>query len=192
MTKAIWTSALALIVAAMTTVAAQTKPNFSGSWTRATGPIITGDGGGGGRLGGGGMALGQEFTATQDEKTLAVVQKLPKGGEIKSVYKLDGSKTSNPIVNSGGRHDGLVSTDQAAYRVSKVTWDGDRLVVTTTSSLGRTVVESRQTWSLDASGALTIESTQKWAPVPSDDLREYYSPSAYGGPITIKNTYKKA
>jgi hypothetical protein len=66
--------------------------------------------------------LGPELTAAQDDKTLTITTNNPQLGEVKTVYNLDGSESKNPI-NFGG---------QTVDRISKVKWDGAKLVITTT------------------------------------------------------------
>lgn len=154
---------LAILAVAGTAAAvfAQSKPNFAGKWTMVPDPNAPAGGGRGGR----GMGLGQEFTATQDDKTLTTVTNNPQLGEIKAVYNLDGSESKNP----------LTFNNQTVERVSKVKWDGAKLVISTTTNFGGNAAESTQTWSLDASGNLIIESTSNFG----------------GNPMTSKMTYKK-
>jgi hypothetical protein len=108
------------LVIACASVSAQSKTSFAGKWTMVPDPNAAAAGGGRGRGMGGG--LGQEFTATQDDKTLTVTTNNPQLGELKTVYNLDGSESKNPL-NFGG---------QTVDRVSKVKWDGAKLVITTT------------------------------------------------------------
>ena len=155
----------ALIVAlpAFVTLAAQSKPSFAGKWTLVPDPNAAAAAGGRGRGGFGG--LGQEFSATQDDKVLTVVTTNQQTGEMKAVYNLDGTESKNPITMGGNTID----------RVSKAKWDAAKLVITTTVNFNGNAVESTQTWSLDASGNLIVEST-----------------SSFGGtPTTTKATYKK-
>jgi hypothetical protein len=152
---------LTMVVAAATTIA-QSKPNFAGKWTLVPDPNAAAGGGGRGGRGGG---LGNEFTAAQDDKTLTVTS-TTQMGTTKSVYNLDGSETKNPITFN----------DQTIERVSKVKWDGAKLVITTTTNFQGTPRESTQTWALDASGNLIVESTSNFT----------------GTPTTTKTTYKKS
>ena len=112
-----------------------------------------------------GGGLGQEFTAVQDDKTLTVTTNNPQLGELKTVYNLDGSETKNPI-NFGG---------QTVDRVSKVKWDGAKLVITTTINFNGNPAETTQSWTLDATGNLVVESSSNFN----------------GTPTTTKATYKK-
>ena len=142
---------------------AQSKPNFAGKWTLVPDPNAAA-GGGRGR---GGLGMGNEFTAAQDEKTLTVTRANQQIGEIKSVYNLDGSDSKNTLSFGG----------QSVDQMSKVKWDGSKLVITTKTNFQGNEAESTQTWSLDASGSLMIESTSNFGG---------------NGPTTTKSTYKKS
>jgi hypothetical protein len=137
------------------------KPNLAGKWTLVPDPNAPAPTGRGGRGGG----LGQAFSAEQNDKTLTVVTTNQQLGEVKAVYNLDGSETKNPISFGG----------QSVDRVSKAKWDGAKLVITTTSNFNGNATESTQTWSLDATGSLVVESTSSFT----------------GTPTTTKATYKK-
>ncbi|HXT70498.1 MAG TPA: hypothetical protein VN700_12115 [Vicinamibacterales bacterium] len=162
MKKTISISVIALFVAACATAFAQSKSSFAGKWTLVPDPNAAAAGGGRGGRGGG---LGQEFTATQDEKVLTVITNNPQMGEIKAVYNLDGSETKNPLSFGG----------QTVERVSKAKWNGAKFVITTTTNFNGNNAESTQTWSLDASGNLVVETTSNFG----------------GTPTTTKATYKK-
>jgi hypothetical protein len=151
--------AVVLVAAVGVGVYAQSKPSFAGKWTIVPDPNAQG---GRGR---GGMGLGQEFVVTQDDKTMTTVSNNPQMGEIKAVYNLDGTETKNPLSFGG----------QSVDRVSKVKWDGAKLVITTTSNFNGNAVESTQTWALDGSGNLVIESTSNFG----------------GNQTSTKSTYKK-
>lgn len=140
--NALVVGALSLVVAA-SIAQAQDKPNFSGSWTLIANPNAAGGGGGGGR--GGGAGLGQAATITQDAKTLTVTR-TTQNGEVKLVYNLDGSESKNMVQGRGGQ------TEQ----VSKATWDGNKLVISTTLTMGENTVTRTQTMSLDGSGQLVV------------------------------------
>ena len=154
-------AALAMVLSTASIVA-QSKPTFAGKWTLVPDPNAAAGGGRGRGMGGG---LGAEFTATQDDKTLTTVTNNPQVGEVKAVYNLDGTETKNPLSFGG----------QSIDRVSKVKWDGAKLVITTTVNFQGNNVESTQTWSLDAGGNLIIENTSSFT----------------GSPVTTKTTYKK-
>jgi len=137
--NALVVGALSLVFAA-SIAQAQDKPNFSGSWTVIADPNAAPTGG---RGGGGG--LGQAATLTQDAKTLTVTR-TTQNGEVKLVYNLDGSESKNMVQGRGGQ------TEQ----VSKATWDGTKLVITTNLMMGETAITRTQTMSLDASGQLVV------------------------------------
>ena len=144
-------------------VFAQAKPSFAGKWVReapaapATPPA--GGGGGGGRQGGGGGGgFGMENTITQDATTLTV-DYMQGQNPAKLVFKLDGTESKNP--GRGG-----------AEQVSKAVWEGQKLVITTTTPNG----DSKRVLSLEG-GNLVIETT---------------NPGREGGaPTTSKVVYKK-
>ena len=151
--------ALSLVFAA--TVAQAQAPNFSGSWTRVADPNATPTGG---RGGGGG--LGEAATLTQDAKSLTITRQT-QNGEVKAVYMLDGSESKNMVQGRGGQ------TEQ----VSKATWEGTTLVITTNFQMGENAVTRTQKMSLDASGNLVVSVT---------------APGRGGGePTTTTQTYKK-
>ena len=154
---------MATLVIAGASMSAQSKPNFAGKWTLVPDPNAATAGGGRGR----GMAggLGPELTLAQDDKTLTVTTNNPQMGELKTVYNLDGSESKNPL-NFGG---------QSVDRVSKVKWDGAKLVITTTVNFNGTPAETTQSWMLDGSGNLVVESSSNFS----------------GTPTTSKFTYKK-
>ena len=137
--NALVVGALSLVFAAQV-AQAQDKPNFSGSWTVIADPNAAPTGG---RGGGGG--LGMAATLTQDAKTLTVTR-TTQNGEVKLVYNLDGSDSKNMVMGRGGQ------TEQ----VSKATWDGNKLVISTTFTQGENTMTRTQTMSLDASGQLVV------------------------------------
>lgn len=156
-------SAAALVVLTAGLMAQAT--NFAGKWTRVEDPAAAAapGGGGGGRGGRGGF--GQEVTITQDAK--AITLEYMGGGQnpapMKRVYNLDGSDSKNTMTFGGN----------AIEQVSKATWEGGKLVVTTAGQNG----ETKQTLSLTG-GNLVVEQT---------------APGRGGGaPTTTTVTYKKA
>jgi hypothetical protein len=151
---AVLLSAAAFVVCAVN-VFAQAKPSFAGKWTLVPDPNAAAPAGGrGGRGGFGG--LGQEFTVAQDDKTLTVTT-TTQAGEVKRVYNLDGSDSKNTM-NFGGN---------AMEQVSKVKWDTNKLVITTTSNFNGNPIESTQTWSLDATGNLVVEQSGRQGGAPT-------------------------
>jgi hypothetical protein len=151
-----------MLVAGAAAAIAQAKPNFTGKWTLVPDPNAPAPTGRGRGMGGG---LGQASSAEQNDKTLTVVTTNEQIGEIKAVYNLDGSESKNPISFGG----------QSVDRVSKVKWDGAKLVITTTINFNGNAMESTQAWSLDATGNLVVETTSSFT----------------GTPTTTKSTYKK-
>ena len=152
---------MVLFAGGVTAVMAQAKTNFAGKWTLVPDPNAAA---GAGRGRGGFGGLGQGGAIEQNDKTITVTT-TTQAGETKAVYNLDGSESKNPITMQGNTID----------RVSKVKWDGPKLVITTTTNIQGNPIETTQTWSLDASGSLVIESTSNFQ----------------GTPTTTKMVYKK-
>lgn len=160
----------AAIALSAVTVLAQAKPNFAGKWTMdapaapAAPPAgaPAGGGGGGGRGGRGGGGWGMSPTITQDATTLTI-EYTQGENPVKLVYKLDGTESKNMMMGRGGQ------TEQ----VSKAMWNGDKLMIHTTTAAGEQV----RTISLDG-GKLVIETS---------------NPGRDGGPATTsKVTYSKS
>lgn len=159
---AVLASAVALLLC-YADLSAQT-PDFSGSWTMvapAGGGGAPAGGGRGGR-GGGRGGLGANVTIAQTPTQLTVTRTMG-GGEVASVYNLDGSQSTNTL-SFGGQSVDLVST---------AAWDGSSLVITTDTQVGSTTM----TLSLNAQGQLVVEST---------------GAGRGGGPTTTTTTYDKS
>lgn len=148
---------LALLTVLPSEVWAQAKPDLSGAWTfdeaksdpapaRAGG----GGGGGGGRGGGRGGAPATAMTIKQTAADLSIERTLPQGAQT-AVYKLDGTESTNTI--------GM------GPATSKASWDGARLVITTTQTMqgrgggGEVTIESKDIYARDGD-TLTIETTR--------------------------------
>jgi hypothetical protein len=166
--------AVVLMFGAAASLAAQAKPDFSGKWVADAPPPAAappagapaGGGGGGGRGGGGrGGGFGNEFTIAQNAKTLTITR-MQGDQTVTTVFNLDGSESKNTTQGRGGPQE----------QVSKATWDGAKLVVTTTINAGGNNIEQKRVFAMEG-GNLTIETTQ---------------PGRDGGPGTpAKTTYKK-
>jgi hypothetical protein len=134
--------------------AAQDKPSFAGTW-KLSDPTTP-----------------EPFTPTamtvvQDATTLTVTT-TSQMGEYKTSYRLDGSEAPSPLDFNG----------VTIERMTKLAWQGTRLMLITTSKMEGQTLEFKSAWSLAADGALTTETT-----VP--DFQ------GGGAPITTKATYKK-
>jgi hypothetical protein len=153
-----WLSVVAIVL--LTVGVYAQKPNFSGKWTREAPAGGGGGGGGGGRGGGGGF--GMENTITQTDKTLTI--EYMGGGQnpapIKLVYNLDGSDSKNMMPGRGG--------GAPAEVVSKATWDGAKIVITSG--------ETKRVISMEGPN-MVVETT---------------GPGREGAPQTTKAVYKKA
>jgi hypothetical protein len=157
---ALFLSAAALVFSAG--VAQAQGKSFAGTWALA-GDAAAAPGGRGGGFGG----LGPEVTITQDAKVLTTSRTTP-NGEVKSVYNLDGSESKNTTAGRGGA---------PMESSSKAKWEGDKLVITTTSSFNGNSFERTMALSMDSMGMLVVEAT---------------SPGRGGGaPMTTKQMYTK-
>ena len=118
---------------------AQSKPDFSGTWTldasKSDAPM--------GRGGLGGAAVAGPMTIMQTAAEITIVR-----GPQTLKYKLDGSESTNQMMGRGGAQDVK----------SKARWDGARLVVETTRDFGGMSITTKETRSLSADGKeMTIE-----------------------------------
>jgi hypothetical protein len=145
--------AVTVLVVAAASLAAQARPDFSGTWVEdrerltnlLTGkPVVTGQASGGGAMA---MQVG-DTAVTQTVETVTVDTKIPKfDSSIRQVYKLDGSKSVN--------HNG------AQTRTTTSRWDGDRLV--TEGTIFQVTSQGETTWGIKEvmyleRGELVIES----------------------------------
>ena len=147
---------LTMLLAAAPAIA-QSKPSFAGKWTLVRPPNAAPAGRG---------SLGQDFTVSQNDKTLTTTSDNPERPDLNAVYNLDGTETRSSITFDG----------RSIERVSKARWDGSKLVIISTITLGGSnPYEATQTWSLDASGNLILE----------------MSSNMVGMPPTTKATFKK-
>jgi hypothetical protein len=121
-------AAVVLIVAGLV---AQAKPSFAGEWKKVV-PMGQGE-------------PGADLIITQGAASMTVED--PKApAPVKLTYKLDGSVSKNTIAGRGG----AAPTEQ----ISKATWAGDNLVVTTTTGAG----EEKRTFSM-VDGDLVVETS---------------------------------
>jgi hypothetical protein len=150
----------AAVIIAGAMLAAQAAPSFAGKWTLVPDPNAAPGGGPGGPW--------QSALIVQDAATLTITRTTAMG-EFTSTYKLDGSESKNTFNMQGN----------AIEQVSKVKWDGGKLLVNTTMDFNGNPVATSMTLSLDPSGNLLVESTR---------------PDFQGGgaPVTTKATYKKS
>ena len=124
--------ALAFVLLAARSAAAQAKPDFSGRWVQVT-PSAVAEGG------------GQEQVVRQDDASVTTSH-ASEGGGHGQVYKF-GSDSS-----------GMLGHDVAV--TSRAAWDGPKLVLTSTATYpDKSQRQTRQVWTLGSDGLLTIEST---------------------------------
>jgi hypothetical protein len=125
---------------------AQTKPDFSGTWTMdaaKSDPPPQGRGGGGGGMGGGSITIKQTGTDL-------VVTSEGRQGPQTMTYKLDGSPSSNEVMGRGG----------AQTVKSTAKWDGSSLLIETTRDFNGMSITTKEVRTLSADGKqMTVEST---------------------------------
>ena len=135
--------------------------NLAGHWVMVEDPNAPAPTGRGGRGG-----LGPDVTISQDAKMLTITRS-GRGGEIKSMYNLDGTDSKNTMTMGGN------SIDQ----ISQAKWVDSKLVIHTSMTFNGNARESTMSLSLDQAGHMIVEST---------------NPGRGGGtPVTTTTTYKK-
>ena len=162
--------AAAMVLVMSSSVFAQGKANFSGTWTvdaektAAANPAPAGGGGGGGRAGGGGGGRGGgqagPMTVKQDATTLSISRETQNGPQV-SAYTLDGKP-------------GKMTQGQAevSYTAKVV---GATIEIETTRDMGGQAVTSKQVWSME--GDYLVQSSTQ--------------PGRNGGEPTTRKTYYK-
>jgi hypothetical protein len=125
---------------------AQAKPDFSGRWVQVA-PAGESQGG------------GSEQVITQDATTVTT-EHPSEGGGHRQTYKLDGESRSAL---------GEIEI------VSKTSWDGPKLVITSTATYpGNRRRESKRVWSLEADGTMTSEFTARNPDGTTTELKSVY------------------
>ena len=155
---AMFAGAAAVALFASTASAQAKVGNFAGKWIVVDSTTL-------GRGGRGGF--GQTVTFVQDAGTLTAVRVGP-NGEVKSIYKLDGSESKNTVTMRGA------SVEESA----KAMWMSDTLMVATSRMVnGATVGTVMHLYLDNKTGTLVVTTT---------------SPGRGGGPEqTVKVVYKK-
>jgi hypothetical protein len=135
---AFFTVVLALAITAL--ASAQTKPDFSGTWTLDPARSETAGGPGGGGRGPGGPAGPMTVKQTATELS----REMSRGGQTMTMsYKLDGTESTNTM--------GPMTAKSTA------SWSGEKLVIKTVRETQNGTMETSETWSLAAGGKeLTI------------------------------------
>jgi len=140
-------TALAVVLAVG--VMAQGKTDFSGSWKRDATRSDTPQMGRGGP-GGGAPAGDVTLTITQTASEITFERKTGENTQ-KGVYKLDGSEST-------------ITSPRGGEIKAKVNWEGANLVIAATQTMNMGGNEmtstSKETWSLGADGAITVQSTR--------------------------------
>jgi hypothetical protein len=144
------------------TVMAQAKPDFSGRWTSEPEATTTAPGGGPSvaRAGDMGSGWGTNPTITQTAERLTVeymyFARADMQPPLRFVYTLDGTETKNSVMLGRG----------VQVQTSKTTWEGDKLIITTTHSFDNPLngqpmkSEVKQTLTLASPTQLIVETTR--------------------------------
>ena len=143
-----------IVCVALLGATAQEKPNFVGTWKLAD--AATAD-----------MFTPTQITVAQDTTVLTITT-TGQMGEFKTTYNVDGTEGRSPLDFNGTTID----------RTTKMAWDGNKLVLTSTSEMNGQTAEFKSVWSLTPDGTLATETT---------------FPDFQGGgaPITTKASFKK-
>jgi hypothetical protein len=141
MSARILTVAAVLTSLALHSAVGQAKPNFSGTWKLNTEKSDAMGGGGGGGMTPGALVITQTATELTTEQTF--------GDQVrKATYYLDGRESTNP----GGR---------GGEAKSKTRWEGNSLIIETTSMMGENTVTSKAVRTLSEDGkTMTVVTTR--------------------------------
>ena len=151
----------ALILFLTIDVTAQTRPDFSGRWTSEQAPAGEGQRGTGAeRVGDMGSGWGPNITITQSAEKMTIEYAFFARGDmqppLRFIFALDGSETRNSVMMGRG----------IQSQTSKIAWDGDKLVITTTHSFARPETgepitsEVKQRLTLESPTSLIIETSR--------------------------------
>src|SRR4051812_16097921 len=124
-------TAAALLVVLAAGVAAQARPDFSGTWMMDPAPAADAGGRGAGRGAAGFQpGFGPQVTIKQDATTLTI----NRGQGSPLIYKLDGSPSKNTVTRDGQPQD----------QVAKASWEGNKLVIATEVNFQGNTAEQRR------------------------------------------------
>jgi hypothetical protein len=157
-----------LLTCAVVTAAwsAPARPDFSGTWVFDAARSGTADANGRVTIA---RLLGDEVVITENERAITFAISIG-GDHVTATYALDGSASTNMSPDGPGRPDVAV--------VSRARWDGDTLVITSTSTstvdgVPITIV-SKRVFSIDKTGSLVLDrSGTPASEVPTS--RSYYT-----------------
>ena len=155
MTKRVVLSALMTAVILPFPARAQTKPDFSGTWTL---DASKSDAAMGRR--GGAPAASEPIVVTQAANQLTI-----KRGEQSLVYKLDGSETANQMPGRGGPQE----------IKSKAHWEGSKLIIETMRDFQGMSITQKELRSLSADGKEMIVEQSVQTPQGERTTKQVYS-----------------
>jgi hypothetical protein len=161
-----------LVVAGCATLVAQTRPDFTGTWTFVADRSVT-DAAVGTNIVRSAPPFGAAFSATQDAGGLTI-QIAPVSAQLQpprsTVYKFDGTEVRTTTPATGTRPE--------VQSVSTAAWTGTKLVITTSSTMtlrGESHVSKadRAIW-IAADGTLIVETTSTLDGIVAPPLRAVY------------------
>ena len=139
---------------------AQSRPDFSGTWTLDTAksdPAPQGRGGGGGAA---------TLTIKQTATELAITSEGRQGPQTLT-YKLDGSESTNQMMGRGG----------ATTVKSTAKWDGSNLVIDTTRDIQGMSITTKEVRRLDNGGKEMLVETTAQTPNGEQKRKVVYTKS---------------
>ena len=149
-----------LLAAAVSSAGAQ-QPNFSGDWVRTDttgGRTVSNAGDAAFRRGDMGIGWGNSITISQRPDSLILEY------DFFSSYDLQPRVRFAYAMNGAESKNGIMLSHSEEPQVGKLSWQGTSLVITTLHPLPKAAgagrYEVRQTLSVDASGALRVETTR--------------------------------
>ncbi len=155
--KGLFFPALMIAVVLPFVARAQSKPDFSGTWTldpsKSDAPM--------GRRGGA-PAASDPITVSQDATQLTI-----RRGEQSLVYKLDGSESTNRLPSRGGPQE----------VTSKAHWEGAKLVIETTRDFQGTTITQKEMRSLTANGREMLVEQSVQTPQGERTTKQVYTKS---------------
>ncbi len=158
-------SSVALTIMLASAASGQNKPDFSGRWTIAPPTSApagrgAGGGGGGGRAGDMGSGWGSTITLTQSASALTLEWVYYSTSDLQPplvfVYPLDGSEKTHTLMMGRGLE----------KQVSRTTWDGAKLIITTSQDFpdivaGKTITSVvTRTLTLESPTSLVVETNR--------------------------------
>jgi len=156
---------------------AQSKPDFTGTWTLdPTKSESTPGGRGAAGGGGGGRGSGSsQLTIKQTTDQMVIVAGAGQATRMLT-YKLDGSESTNEIPGRGG----------STVAKSAAKWDGSSLVIETTRDVAGTPITTKEVRTLDSGGQeMVVETTIETPQGPRKRTAVYTKDERFADPCKV-------